>query len=75
VNGYLVLLQLLAEVYPSLCTFNMTRYAELRASYQNRPNITMAMMWTLGQGGRKDLSIGLKGTTKPQLQLALRLVH
>lgn len=55
------MLQLMAEIYPTLCTFNMERYSELRNSYQNRPQIGTAMIWALGQGGRKDLATGLKG--------------
>ncbi len=58
-NGYLVVLQLMSEVYPSLATYNMTRFNELRNSYQNRPAIGTALLWALGQGGRKDLSVGI----------------
>ncbi len=57
----MVVLQSMAEVYPSLCVNNPQRYSELLRSYQNRPPIATALMWALGQGGRKDLAIGLKG--------------
>ncbi len=60
-NGYMVMLQSLAEVYPSLCVNNPQRFHELIRSYQNRPAIATALVWALGQGGRKDLAIGLKG--------------
>jgi hypothetical protein len=58
-----VLLQLMSEIYPTLATFNMGRYNELRNSYQNRTSIGTAMLWALGQGGRKDLSVGISGKT------------
>ena len=61
VNGYLVTLQLMAEVYPHLAIYNTERYSELRQSYLNRPAVCTALIWALGQGGRKDLSVGLKG--------------
>ena len=57
----MVMLQSLAEVYPSLCVNNPHRVHELIRSYQNRPAIATALVWALGQGGRKDLGIGLRG--------------
>ena len=58
-NGNLVVLQLMSEIYPSLASHNMARYNELRNSYQNRAHIGTAMLWALGQGGRKDLIVGV----------------
>lgn len=58
-NGNLVVLQLMSEIYPSLASHNMARYNELRNSYQNRAQIGTAMLWALGQGGRKDLVVGI----------------
>ena len=70
VNGYLVLLQLMAEIYPNLAIYNTERYGELRNSYQNRPNVGTALIWAVGQGGRKDLAVGLRG----KLGLLFRLL-
>ena len=61
VIGYMILLQMLGEAYPALCSGNMTRFIELRNSYQNRPKIGLALLWGVGQGGKKDLETGLKG--------------
>ncbi len=63
-NGYVVMLQSLLEVYPSLSVQNSRRFHELLRSYQNRPNIGVALLWAVGQGGRKDLAIGIKGTVQ-----------
>jgi len=59
----LILLQLLADLHPSLCLLQGAsgRFAEIRNSYQNRPNIGTALLWSVGLGGSKDLAIGLKG--------------
>ena len=60
-HGYMVLLQSLAEVYPSICVYNTERFRELMRSYRNRAHVGTALVWALGQGGRKDLAIGLRG--------------
>ena len=36
------------------------RFTELIKSYQNRTNVGTALLWALGQCGRKDLAAGLK---------------
>jgi len=58
-NGNLVVLQLMSEIYPSLASHNMARWNELMNSYRNRAPIGTAMLWALGQGGRKDLGVGV----------------
>ncbi|TRY61534.1 hypothetical protein TCAL_05733 [Tigriopus californicus] len=57
-TGYLVMLQLMADQHPSLCIRNSERYSELMNSYQNRSHVGKALLWTLGQGGKKDLAVG-----------------
>jgi len=72
VHGYMVLLQLMSEVYPTLATLQTKRFTELIKSYQNRANVGTALLWSLGQCGRKDLSSGLKIWTeymRPLLRL------
>eukprot|EP00095_Tigriopus_kingsejongensis_P002337 maker-scaffold868_size86715-snap-gene-0.23 protein:Tk02337 transcript:maker-scaffold868_size86715-snap-gene-0.23-mRNA-1 annotation:"hypothetical protein L798_09076" len=69
VAGYLIILQLLAEMYPALCIHNTERFAELRNSYQNRSPVGTALLWALGQGGKKDLGVGLKVWTEIMLPL------
>ena len=53
--------QLLAEFQPALVTANLGRYVELRNSYQNRPVIGTAILWSVGQAGMKSLHSGIKG--------------
>merc|ERR1719158_2082306 len=60
VVGWNILTQLLAENNPSLVTANIQRYIELRNSYQNRPNIGLALLWSVGQAGAKSLHSGIK---------------
>jgi len=72
VHGYMILLQLMSEVYPTLATLQTKRFTELIKSYQNRANVGTALLWALGQCGRKDLSSGLKIWTeymRPLLRL------
>ena len=59
--GWKVLTQLLAELQPGLVTANLSRYVELRNSYQNRPNIGTAILWSVGQAGMRSLHSGIKG--------------
>ena len=33
---------------------------ELRNSYQNRPNIGLALLWSVGQAGKNDLQTGVR---------------
>ena len=61
VVGWQILTQLLAETNPSLVTAHVPRYCELRNSYQNRPAIGLAILWSVGQAGAKSLHSGIKG--------------
>uniref|UniRef100_A0A1B6C1J5 Transmembrane protein 214 n=4 Tax=Clastoptera arizonana TaxID=38151 RepID=A0A1B6C1J5_9HEMI len=60
VSGYKVLLQLIAVYNPSVTVSNISKYTTLRNSYQNRQAIGTSILWALGQGGFKDVSVGLK---------------
>lgn len=59
--GYIMMIQLLAEQNPTLCIRNSERYSELMHSYQNRSPIGTTLLWALGQGGKKNLAVGLEG--------------
>jgi len=59
-TGWKILTQMLAEVNPSLVTAHLPRYVELRNSYQNRPAIGQAILWSVGQAGLKSLHSGIK---------------
>ena len=61
-------------MYPTLATIQTKRFTELLRSYQNRANVGTALLWALGQCGRKDLSSGLKIWTEYMRPL-LRLKH
>ena len=61
VQGYMMILQALGEATPSLCMTNAQRSQELLKSYRNRAQIGLSLMWALGQGGKKNLSVGLQG--------------
>lgn len=58
--GHKIMLQLVAQQWPSVCTSNLAKCAILRNSYQNRSAIGLTLFWALGQGGYQDLSVGLK---------------
>jgi len=60
VTGWRVLIQMLAEVNPSLVAAHIPRYIELRNSYANRPAIGLAILWSVGQAGLKSLHTGIK---------------
>jgi len=60
VVGWNILTQLLTESNPSLVTAHIPRYIELRNSYQNRPNIGLSILWSVGQAGAKSLHSGVK---------------
>ena len=62
------------SVYPTLATIQTKRFTELIKSYQNRQNVGIALLWALGQCGRKDLSSGLKIWTEYMRPL-LKLRH
>jgi hypothetical protein len=55
------MLQLIAYQNPSITVSNIQKVTALRNSYQNRQHIGLAILWALGQGGMKDIQIGLKG--------------
>ena len=61
VIGWKILTQLLAEALPTLVTANISRYIELRNSYQNKPVIGTAILWSVGQAGMKSLHSGIRG--------------
>jgi len=61
VNGWRCLTQLLADLQPTVVTAHLPRYVELRNSYQNRPAVGLAILWSVGQAGRKNLQSGVKG--------------
>ena len=63
--GYMVILQSMAEIYPSLCLVNPSKTTDLLKSYVNRAPIGSALLWAIGQGGRKDLGVGIKGRKSP----------
>ncbi|RZF41725.1 hypothetical protein LSTR_LSTR016081, partial [Laodelphax striatellus] len=58
--GYKMLLQLIAIHYPSVTIESLEKSIALRNSYQNRQAIGSSILWAVGQGGYKDLSIGLQ---------------
>ena len=60
-TGWKILTQLLAETSPTLVTAHISRYIELRNSYQNRPAVGLAILWSTGQAGLKSLHSGIKG--------------
>lgn len=58
--GHKIMLQLVAQEWPSVSISNLAKCAILRNSYQNRSAIGLTLFWALGQGGYQDLSVGLK---------------
>lgn len=65
------MLQLLAFQTPSITVSSIQKVTALRNSYQNRQSIGLTILWTLGQGGMKDIRTGLKGLYI-NLELGLR---
>ncbi|XP_058061358.1 transmembrane protein 214-A [Anopheles bellator] len=59
-QGHMLILQAIAIHHPPACVNNLARNAILRNSYQNRSHIGLSLLWALGQGGYKDLNVGLK---------------
>jgi len=59
-TGWKILTQMLAEANPTLVTAHIPRYIELRNSYQNRPAIGQAILWSVGQAGLKSLHSGIR---------------
>lgn len=60
VTGWKILSQLLADNQSSLAAAHLSRYVELRNSYQNRPQVGLDILWSVGQAGKKDFNAGLK---------------
>ena len=75
VVGWNMLTQLIAETNPSLVTAHIPRYIELRNSYQNRPVIGQAILWSVGQAGAKSLHSGMKGRITNFLHTAIKLIE
>jgi len=60
VTGWRVLTQCLADLQPTVVTAHLPRYVQLRNSYQNRPAVGLAILWSVGQAGNKSLHSGVK---------------
>ncbi|XP_053677625.1 transmembrane protein 214 [Anopheles nili] len=59
--GYSLLLQAIALHYPKACINNLARNAILLDRHHRyNPSVGASILWTLGQGGYKDLDVGLK---------------
>ena len=58
--GWRIMTQVITDISPGLITSNLPRLIELRNSYQNRPNIGLAILWSVGQAGKKDLQSGVR---------------
>ncbi|XP_050295863.1 transmembrane protein 214 [Anthonomus grandis grandis] len=58
--GYRFFLQQIALSEPKLVTENLTKHVSLRNSYQNRANVALSILWSVGHVGNKDLQCGLK---------------
>ena len=73
ITGNLIVLQIMAESYPHLAMLPNKRFGELIHSYQNRAGVCIPILWALGQSGRKDLSVGLKGRESKSRLLRKRI--
>ncbi|XP_055916470.1 transmembrane protein 214 [Eupeodes corollae] len=60
VVGYKLLLQIVAQNWPTVCSNSLAKTAILRNSYQNRSNIGLSILWGVGQGGFRDINVGVK---------------
>ena len=69
-----MLTQALAEIDPQLIINSLPRFVELRNSYQNRPAIGLAILWSVGQAGRKDVACGVRVWLEVMLPL-LQMRH
>ena len=74
VVGWRMLTQALAEIDPQLIINSLPRFVELRNSYQNRPAIGLAILWSVGQAGRKDVACGVRVWLEVMLPL-LQMRH
>ncbi|XP_074113094.1 transmembrane protein 214 [Cotesia typhae] len=57
--GCKIFIQLLAYMHPEITCANIEKLISLRNSYQNKKSIGLAILWALGQGGKKNLTVGL----------------
>ncbi|KAH8244185.1 hypothetical protein KR026_001807 [Drosophila bipectinata] len=60
VIGYKLLLQLIGQNWPEICSKYLAKTALLRNSYQNRSNICLSILWAVGQGGYQSLNEGVR---------------
>ncbi|KAH8248607.1 hypothetical protein KR032_001372 [Drosophila birchii] len=60
VAGYKLILQLIGQNWPTICSRNLAKTALLRNSYQNRSSICLSILWAIGQGGFKSLNEGVR---------------
>lgn len=60
VVGYKLLLQLIGQNWPGICSKNLAKTALLRNSYQNRSTICLSILWAVGQGGYHSLNEGVR---------------
>lgn len=58
--GHKIMLQLIAIEWPQVCDQSLAKSAILRNSYQNRPPIILSVLWALGNGGFRDITVGLR---------------
>lgn len=58
--GHKIMLQLIAIEWPQVCGQSLAKNAILRNSYQNRAPIGLSLLWALGQGGFRDITVGLR---------------
>ena len=60
VVGHKIILQLIGQKWPYVCSSSLAKNVILLHSYQNQSSIGLSLCWALGQGGYKDLSVGLR---------------
>lgn len=58
--GNKIMLQMIALKWPLVCMGNLAKSVILRISYESRASIGLALLWALGQGGFRDINVGLK---------------
>uniref|UniRef100_A0A1B0CZE3 Transmembrane protein 214 n=1 Tax=Phlebotomus papatasi TaxID=29031 RepID=A0A1B0CZE3_PHLPP len=59
VVGTKIILQLIALRYPVVCQSNFAKNAVLHNSYLNQSSIGLSLLWALGQGGFRDVQVGI----------------
>lgn len=57
--GTKIILQLIALRYPVVCQSNFAKNAVLHNSYLNQSSIGLSLLWALGQGGFRDVQVGI----------------